>query len=184
MACGLSGALSMMVTAPVRGPRAAGVKVTVMMQLAPAASVAPQVFVCVASPVAAMLAMFSAVVPILTSVAVCGALAMLKPCAGKTRLVVDKPASIDGAGTQVPVTVMDCEPLGSLSVIVTAPLQGPDDCGANMTLIRQPAPGVSAGGQELVSSAAPLAAMLAIASDAEPLLLSDTVRSALVVPRA
>ena len=43
--CGLPDALSVMLTLPVRVPVAVGVKVTLMLQLPPAATDAPQVFV-------------------------------------------------------------------------------------------------------------------------------------------
>ncbi len=43
--CGLFGALSVIDTVPVRVPVAVGVKVTLMVQLAPATTEAPQVFV-------------------------------------------------------------------------------------------------------------------------------------------
>jgi len=45
-ACGLEAALSVSVIAPVRVPEAVGVKVTEIVQLAFAARLAPQVFVC------------------------------------------------------------------------------------------------------------------------------------------
>ena len=44
-ACGLPVALSLTVTAPERAPVAVGVKLTLMVQLAPALRLAPQVFV-------------------------------------------------------------------------------------------------------------------------------------------
>lgn len=43
--CGLAPALSVMVSAPVRVPVAVGVKVTLIMQFAPAATLAPQLLV-------------------------------------------------------------------------------------------------------------------------------------------
>jgi hypothetical protein len=65
--CGLPVALSVMVTEAVRAPEDAGVKVTSMVQLAPAAKVAPQVLVWAnsvfAEPVIAMLSRVTAVLP-------------------------------------------------------------------------------------------------------------------------
>src|SRR3984893_1747012 len=58
---------------PVRVPSCVGVKVTLMMQFAPAASVLPQGFVLVTgakSPLTAMLLMFSVALPVLESVTV------------------------------------------------------------------------------------------------------------------
>jgi len=43
--CGLLVALSVIVKVPVRAPAAAGVKVTLIVQLAPALTLLPQVFV-------------------------------------------------------------------------------------------------------------------------------------------
>ena len=62
--CGLPAALSVMVTEAVRGPLWAGLKVTVMVQLAPSARPVPQVLVWLKSvafvPVTAMLLMVKA----------------------------------------------------------------------------------------------------------------------------
>ncbi len=67
--------MSVMLTAAVRAPVAVGVKVTLMVQLAPAATALPQVFVWAKSllfvPVIAMPAMFSVALPVLVSVTVC-----------------------------------------------------------------------------------------------------------------
>ena len=69
---GLPEALSVMVTEALRAPLAVGVNVTLMEQLAPAATLAPQVLVCAKSPllvpVMAMLVMLIAIVPVLESV--------------------------------------------------------------------------------------------------------------------
>lgn len=68
-ACGLFGALSVMVTAPVRVPVCVGVKVTLNLQLAFAANVLEQVFELMAkSPLAAMLVIFSSALPLLVMV--------------------------------------------------------------------------------------------------------------------
>ncbi len=53
--CGLFAALSVIVIVPVRGPAAVGVKVALMVQLAPEFTVLPQLFVWAKSPPAAML---------------------------------------------------------------------------------------------------------------------------------
>ena len=72
--CGLPVALSEMVMVPGWLPVAVGVKVTVMVQLAAAATDAPQVLVWAYGVLAAMLVMVSAPVPPLVSVTVCAAL--------------------------------------------------------------------------------------------------------------
>jgi len=61
--CGLPAALSAIDTAPVRVPLCVGLKVTLMVQLASAARLEPQVFVWLKSPLAAILVILSAVVP-------------------------------------------------------------------------------------------------------------------------
>ncbi len=75
-ACGLPGALSEIVIAPVRAPVAVGVKVTLIMQVPPpAATVALFAHVVPAavakSPLAAMLAIFNVALPVLVSVTFC-----------------------------------------------------------------------------------------------------------------
>jgi len=72
--CGLPVALSVTVMVPGWLPVAVGVKVTVMVQLAPAATEVPQVLVWAYCALAAMLVMPSAPVPPLVSVTVCAAL--------------------------------------------------------------------------------------------------------------
>jgi hypothetical protein len=69
--CGLLGELSVMVSVPVLGPNCVGVKVTLIVQLFPAASVLPQGFVLVArakSPLVEMLLMLSVTDPVLVRV--------------------------------------------------------------------------------------------------------------------
>ena len=72
--CGLPVALSVRVTAAVRVPLAVGVKVTLIVQLAPAATELPHVLVCAKSPgfvpVSARLVTLKAELPVLFSVMV------------------------------------------------------------------------------------------------------------------
>ena len=74
--CGEPGALSVMVIDAVSAPAAAGAKCPWMVQFAPAASVAPQVFEKTneeaSVPVTAMLVMPKGAVPMLVSVTDCG----------------------------------------------------------------------------------------------------------------
>src|SRR5437879_13178084 len=65
---GLSAALSVIVRVPVRFPPAAGVNVMLMVQLAPAATLLPQVLVWVKSPLAAMPVIFNAALPVFVRV--------------------------------------------------------------------------------------------------------------------
>ena len=61
MSWGLPGASSMMFTLPSIVPPVLGANCTLMVQLPPGATLVPQVFVCMKSPLAAMLARVSAV---------------------------------------------------------------------------------------------------------------------------
>src|SRR5438876_852284 len=78
MVCGLPAMLSVIVTAPVRMPVAVGVNVTLMVQLAPAATDVPQVLVCMKSPLATMLVTLSATFPVLFSVTDCATLVVFR----------------------------------------------------------------------------------------------------------
>ncbi len=75
-AWGLFVALSAMFNVPVRVPGLEGVKVTLMVQLAPTATEAPQVLVWTKSVVfvSKMLVMVNVALPVLVSVIVCGEL--------------------------------------------------------------------------------------------------------------
>jgi hypothetical protein len=66
--CGLLAALSAMVTLPYRFPAAVGVNVTLIVQFAPAASVAGHVFVWPKSPEAAITTISSGALPVLVKV--------------------------------------------------------------------------------------------------------------------
>src|SRR5260370_641415 len=68
MACGLAGALSVMLIAPARAPVAVGVKVTEMLQEALAAKLVPQLSVSAKSPLALILVIASGALPGLVSV--------------------------------------------------------------------------------------------------------------------
>ena len=61
--CGLPAALSVIDNVPVRVPLCVGLKVTLMVQLASAARLEPQVFVRLKSPLAAILVILSAILP-------------------------------------------------------------------------------------------------------------------------
>lgn len=79
--------MSVTVMLPLRAPSIVGVNVTVIMQLAPASTVLPQVFVSVKSPLAMMLEIVSVPFPVFESVAVCGALFFPTFSLPKLRLV-------------------------------------------------------------------------------------------------
>ena len=79
--CGLPAASSVIVTAADRDPAAAGLKVTLMEQLAPAATLEPQLLLCEKSlaltPENATAVRFNAALPVLVRVIACAALAVL-----------------------------------------------------------------------------------------------------------
>src|SRR5207248_1424488 len=98
--CGLPPALSATDSVPVRVLEAVGVKVTLMVQLAPAAKVAglvgqalAPVLVAVKSPEAAKELMVKAAVPVLVSVTVIGALVVASSWLPKSRLVGANPTA-------------------------------------------------------------------------------------------
>ena len=76
--CGLPLALSVTPSEAVRVPRAEGVNITAIAQLAPAATELPHVLVCAKSPalvpVTAMLVMLKVALPVLLRVTVCAVL--------------------------------------------------------------------------------------------------------------
>jgi len=75
--CGLPGASCVMVRLPSRVPVAVGLKVTLIVQLAPAATLEPQVLVWAKSPLTPMLVMVNGPLPVLVSVTVCSVLLLL-----------------------------------------------------------------------------------------------------------
>lgn len=92
--CGLPVALSTILTVAVRAPTADGVNFTLILQLAPAAKLAPQVVVrtklvlCV--PVIVILVIVSVAVPLLVNVTTFAALVVPTVCAPKASDVGDK----------------------------------------------------------------------------------------------
>jgi hypothetical protein len=86
---------------PVRVPVVVGVKVTLIVQLAPGFTVAPQVFVWPNGPAAVMLATFRVPSPVFVSVAFMAGLVVLIVWFGKVRLVGD---NVVAGNTPVPVS--------------------------------------------------------------------------------
>lgn len=94
--------MSVIVTAPFRTPAAVGTKVMVIEQLPAAATLVPQVFVCVKSPEAETLVMFRAAFPVFVRVTVCEA-ATPTSWLPKITFVLDKLTAGPG-GAPVPVS--------------------------------------------------------------------------------
>ena len=82
--------MSASVSVPVRFPGAVGVKVTLIVQPAPAATEPAQVLVWAKSPLVVIVRGVRAPAPVLVSVSVCGALGVETVCPAKLRLVVSK----------------------------------------------------------------------------------------------
>jgi hypothetical protein len=89
-ACGLAAALSVIEIEPVGVPAAVGVKVTEMVQLAPAATLVPQVLVSAKLDEAAILLIVRVAVPVFFKVTVWAALVVPTVWLAKVRLVGDK----------------------------------------------------------------------------------------------
>ena len=136
--CGLSAALSVMLIVPVKRPGIVGVKVTLMVQLAPAARLLPQLLVWKKFKLATMLVMVNAALPLFVSVT------------GSGRLVVPTvwlPVSerlggirVTTGAAPVPVRVIVRGLPLPLSVTVIAPVLVPRAVGLKVTLMVQPEP--------------------------------------------
>jgi hypothetical protein len=87
--CGLPVALSVIVTAPVRVFGIVGLKVMVIVQFAPTATLVPQVLVSVKSPDGAICVIVSVALPTLVSVTVCALLCVPTSVSGNVRLVAE-----------------------------------------------------------------------------------------------
>ena len=133
--------LSVTVTAPVKAPAAAGLKVTLIVQLPETATLVPQVLVSEKSlesvPVIAMLAMVRAAVPVLLRVTDWEALEVFTTWSGKVRL--EEESTAVGA-VPVPVKLTVWGLLLALSVMVSVPLSVPVVVGAKTTLMVQDEP--------------------------------------------
>ena len=141
--CGLPAALSVMVKVPARAPSAVGVNVTLILQFAPAASVAgligqavAPVLVSAKSPEAAMVLIVRGPVPVSVSVTICAVLVVFSCWLPKARLVGASPTA--GAGfAPVPVSEMFWGLVLSLSVSRNVAVSAPTTVGVNVTLTVQ-----------------------------------------------
>ena len=174
--------MSVTVIVPGWLPVAVGVKVTLMEQLAPAATEAPQVLVWPYCVLATMLVIFSALPPMLLNVTVCAALGVPTAWLPKARLEGEKFATGPDAGMPVPVRLITCEPPEALSVRVIAPVRVPVAVGVKVTLMVQPAPAATELPHVFVCAKSPLATTLAMLSVAVPVLFRVTVSAVLVEP--
>jgi hypothetical protein len=178
MVCGLSRALSVIVTAPARVPVVVGANLMLIWQLDPIARDDLQVVVRVKLPLMAVLMLLSAAVPVFVKVTVCAALVVPTVCAANVRLVVERLAM---GAVPVPERVTVCGLVVALSVIVIVPGWLPAAVGVNVTLMEQLAPAAREAAQLLVWAYSALATMLVMVRGAVPELVSVTDFAALVV---
>src|ERR1700738_3771024 len=142
-------ALSVRVTTAVRMPTAVGRNVTLMMQLAPAATDEPHVLAGVRVkspllvPVRVMLAIARATPPLFVSVTDFDVEGVFKGWLVNVRLV---PLRSAVGVPPVPVRVTICGLVLAASVNVMEPVRGPFAVGVNVTLIVQLVPSASVAG--------------------------------------
>jgi hypothetical protein len=117
--CGLSAALSVILTEPTRSPAVGGAKPTEIWQLAPALSEVGQALEREKSLVASILLISSGAFPELLRIRVCDELVVLTGSSPKARLEAE--SSTIGLATPVPVKPTCCEPEGALSLMVSSP---------------------------------------------------------------
>src|SRR5437016_2226284 len=189
---GLPPALSVRESVPVRAPEAVGVKVTLMVQFAPAAKVAglvgqalAPVLVAAKSPEAANELIVKAAAPVFVSVTVIGALVVASSWLPKSRLVGANPTP---GAVPFPLSVMICGLPPALSVSDSVPVRAPEAVGVKVTLMVQFAPaGKVAGlvGQALapvlVAAKSPEAANELIVKAAAPEIGRATCRERVVI---
>jgi hypothetical protein len=179
--------LSVRLTLAVNDPLATGVKVTLMAQLAPAATLVPQLLLCAKSlgfvPVSAMPLTLRAALPVLLKVMVCEALATPTGWFPKLRLV-DERLTAGALGlvpetVPVPARVTDCGLPVALSVRLRAAVRDPLAAGVKVTLMVQLAPAATLDPQLLVCEksleSVPVIPMLEMLKAALPVLPRVTV---------
>jgi hypothetical protein len=201
--CGLPVALSVILNVAFRAPFACGVNNTLIVQLAPAASVpvalqpaldegsgtakSPAFAPLIVKPVK-----FTAPVPLFITVTLKGALVVVSACEPNAKLLgvtVNVPP-VAGVPVPVNVTVVVCGvSLPALVyVTVTVPLSAPVAVGVNVTFTTQLEPSVlpptRVSGQLFVSPKFVFAAMLEIVTVLVPTFVIVTGCDALVVPCA
>ena len=134
-ACGLPVALLVTMMPPERRPTAVGVKVTLSVQEPAAATDAPQLWLSAKSPLAVMLAMVSAALPVLLSVTVCAALVLPTLRVAKLSKVALR-VTAGATTTPVPLRAADFRTM-PLLMMLTIPARTPPTVGVKVTLMVQ-----------------------------------------------
>src|SRR5579862_3303457 len=186
--CGLPAALSVTLTVALRAPVVVGLNVTLMVQLAPAASELAQVLACAKSPgsvpAIVMLMPVIAIVPTFLNVTVLAALVVPVVTEPKLRL-----AGVSSAVVPVPVSGTSCGLPLAPSVTLRLALRAPVVAGLNSRLMVQLAAAASELPHVVVvlgksAASVPVTAMVVMVSALVPTLLRVTFFTALVVPTA
>jgi hypothetical protein len=169
--CGEPGALSAMLSVPLRAPATVGVKRTVTEQLAPAARLVPHVLLCEKPPVTVIEVIVKARVPEFVRLTTCPALDVPIVCAANVTL-----AGLNVAAAEAPVPDSDTVSgeLLALSVIVIAPARLPAVVGVKATEMAQLAPATRLAPHVFVCVKSPDAAMEPIVRVAVPEFVSVT----------
>jgi hypothetical protein len=173
--CGEPNALSVMLTAALSAPDAAGLKVTVITHEPAAATLVPHVLVCVNElvlvPVMATLVMGSAAELLLVSVTAWVVAATPIPVVGNVRLAVESTTALP-----VPLIAIVCGEAGALSATLSVAVSAPAAVGLNVMAMVQLAPIATLVPHVLVwlneVAFVPVMLMLETASAAVPELLS------------
>src|SRR5712691_3414502 len=136
----------MIVTTPERAPMACGRNVTLIVQLAPDASVLPQLVLMVKSPLTVMLPIDSGPLPALNTTTFCGTVGLPTLPPPKLRYPL---LSKGLAAVPVPRRLIDWVPPNPSSYSVRAAARTPYPCGVKLTVREQEAPGAIARRQLL-----------------------------------
>src|SRR5437879_2164754 len=148
--CGLSAASSVMFAVAARAPVTAGVKLTLIVQLAPGPTEptpvgqvlpAAKAKSAACAPVMVMLVRFSGAPPLLVSVTFCAALVVPTRCSPNALLVAESVAV--GGVTPVPVSDTDCGLPAASSVMVSVAVRALAAVGVKVRLRTQLAPAAS-----------------------------------------
>lgn len=173
-------ALSFTVRVPVFAPVDVGLKKMLIVQLAPAARVDPQLVFPPKFVVTVILLMDKVLEVPFFSVRACVAVSLLTLSLPKDKLA-GVSVTVPPAATPVPERLAVCGLLLALSVTVKVPLAAPVAVGLKVTLMLQELLAAREVPQVLVSLKLPLAAMLLMVMELDVPLFNVTVCAALVV---
>lgn len=174
-----AGAPTLIVRLPETSPREVGAKVTLIAQLAPAASEAPQVLLCANGEVVTIAVIESVASPVFDSVSVCDGLVVPTNCELKVRFAGLTEAT---GAMPVPVKVTVAGLLGAFVDTASAPEILPRPLGVKVTLMLQLAAAGSDVPQVLVCANGLVADIELMLRGAVPLFVKTTDCDGLEVP--